>query len=188
MTYVSLITTKYKDWKTAGRLVQGDIYQNLKFVMGIKTPSILDITDVSLRYAVILTQDCDLSSHQRAIDSGKTANRAILPSVLVCPAYPFEQFFKGEHLEGKQLGTLEEKKDRIRENEKVKRYHYIESDQGSGLTDLVVDFKHFYTISYDILVDARESSYITTINELYRENLSQRFAQFLSRIGLPDET
>jgi hypothetical protein len=189
MTYASLITTKYKDWKGADRLVQGDIYQDLNFVMGIKTPFKLDIEEITLRYAVILTQDCDLSSHQRALNNGKKEDRALLPSVLVCPAYPFEQFFNGEHLEGKKLGILQsEKKSRIKENEKVKRYHYIEPDEDSGLTELVIDFKHFYTVGYEVLKNARNELYITTINELYRENLSQRFAQFLSRIGLPDET
>lgn len=188
MTYASSIKTKYADWRSSQRLVQGDIYQDLSFVVGIKTAAVLDIEEVNLRYAVILSQDCDLSSHQRAVDSGKMQNRAILPSVLVCPAYPFEQFFEGKHLEGKQLDTLQEKKDRIRENEKLKRYHYVEKNQDIGLTELVIDFKHFYTVGYDVLMKARKDSYITTINELYRENLSQRFAQFLSRIGLPDET
>jgi len=189
MIYESSILTKYKNWKLAGRLVQGDIYQDLKFVMGVKTESVLDIEDINLRYAVVMTQDCDLASHQRVADAGKTQNRALLPSVLVCPAYPIEQFFQGEHIEGKKLGDFtDDKRDRVKENERVKRYHFIEGDHSSGLTDLVVDFKHFYTVSYDILLTSRELSYVTTINELYRENLSQRFTQFLSRIGLPDET
>lgn len=188
MTYASSIKAKYKDWKTADRLVQGDIYKDLSFVMGVKTQAELDIEAINLRYAIVLSQDCDLNSHQRALDSGKTENRSLLPSVLVCPAYPLEQFFSGEHIEGKNLGLLQGKRDSIKNNEKNKRYHYIESDTKTGLTDLVVDFKHFYTVGYEVLMSVRATSYVTTINELYRENLSQRFAQFLSRIGLPDET
>lgn len=189
MTYESLIRTKYKNWKAVGRLVQGDIYRDLSFVSGIKTEAILDIEDINLRYAVIITQDCDLASHQRKLDAGVIENRAILPSVLVCPAYPMEQFLRGDHIEGKNFGVLDGvKKTRLMENEKEKRYHYVEKDTDSDLTDLVIDFKHFYTISYDALWSLREESYVTTINELYRENLAQRFAQFLSRIGLPDET
>jgi hypothetical protein len=189
MTYESLIPSKYKDWKSVGRLVQGDIYENISFVQGVKSASELNLDDIRLRYAIVMTQDCDLASHQRAMDNGKIQNRAVLPTVLICPAYPIEQFFEGNHIESKDLGKFtDDKREKVMKNERQKRYHYIEKDIASGLQDVIIDFKHFYTISYDILLDSREKHYVTTVNELYRENLSQRFTNFLSRIGLPDET
>ena len=53
------------------------------------------------------------------------------------------------------------------------------------IPDLVLDFKHYYAISRDVLYENFGDYCIGSINELFREALSQRFAYYLSRIGLP---
>lgn len=169
--------------------MQGDLLEGLSFAIGkITQDSKLKGENIELKYAVVMTQDCDLLSHHRAMADGKENGRAILRTVLVCPAYAYEQFKLGTHIADRELERLSNKTADIVPNDKLKRYHYLAESSGHGITKLILDFKDFYTVPYDILVEAKKSGYTATINELYRENLSQRFANFISRIGLPDAT
>lgn len=54
------------------------------------------------------------------------------------------------------------------------------------LPELVIDFKHYYAIPRDTLFRMYPEHYLVTINQLFRESLSQRFSNYLSRIGLPE--
>ena len=65
------------------------------------------------------------------------------------------------------------------------RYHFISGSNELGTNDMIIDFKHFYTISRLNLYKDYDKHFVGTICELYRELLSQRFAGYLSRIGLP---
>ena len=78
--------------------------------------------------------------------------------------------------------------DRIRANDTYKRYHYLNEDLENGVPELVIDFKHFVTASRFQIYKNRSNQYVTTNNELYRESLSIRFANYLARIGLPDKS
>ncbi len=49
---------------------------------------------------------------------------------------------------------------------------------------LIIDFKHYYTIPRNILYQNLDH-YNVSITELHREQLSQRFAYYLSRVGTP---
>jgi len=65
------------------------------------------------------------------------------------------------------------------------RYHYLHFDPESDLPDMIIDFKHFFTVSTDYLYQNKVKR-VRAIDELYREKISQRFAYYISRIGLPD--
>lgn len=65
------------------------------------------------------------------------------------------------------------------------RYHYLHFNEESQMPDMVIDFKHFFTISTEAMYD-NLSHRIFSVEELYREKICQRFAFFQSRIGLPD--
>jgi hypothetical protein len=53
------------------------------------------------------------------------------------------------------------------------------------MSPAVVDFKHYYGIHIDMLYDVFDRYYHVSLNELFREELSQRFSAFLSRVGVP---
>ena len=114
-----------------------------------------------------------------------------LISVIVAPMYNFEDFRIGKHLE--QLGLLMENKGsrnrstckNIISNEN-KRYHYLKFNDDVPIPESVVDFKHYFTINILYLENIYEKSYVCSVDSLYRELISQRFSNFLSRIGLPD--
>lgn len=56
------------------------------------------------------------------------------------------------------------------------------------IPELVIDFKHYYTIPTEEMYEAYKENYLASVEPLYREDLSQRFANYLSRIGLPTKT
>lgn len=66
------------------------------------------------------------------------------------------------------------------------RYHYLNRYEPFEIPDLVLDFKRYYTVSREYLYDIYNEVYLASLGGLYREDLSQRFANYLSRIGLPE--
>ena len=71
-------------------------------------------------------------------------------------------------------------------NNEIPRYHHLDRYDDYNIPDLIIDFKHYYTVQRMRLYEEVSQTYLATVNELFRESLSQRFAQYLSRIGLPD--
>ena len=65
------------------------------------------------------------------------------------------------------------------------RYHYLHFNEESKLPDMVIDFKHFFTISTEQMYD-NLGKRVCSVEKLYRKKICQRFAFFQSRIGLPD--
>ena len=114
----------------------------------------------------------------------------MMPSILLSPAYPADKLREGIHLEfiGMDMSKIGKTKSsnwrKIIQNE-TPRYHYLDKFDEIGLIDLVIDFKRYYTLPRQYLYSIREDSYLISLNELYREDLSNRFSNYLSRIGLP---
>lgn len=189
MTYESSIRNQYISWKDT-RVLQGDILEQVSFTIGgINSQEKLAGEYYKLKYAVVMSQDCDLQWHSEAVASGDLESRALLKTVLVCPAYAFDQFLQGSYIEGanyKQLSIGGKNGVDLKRNDKYKRYHFLDFNEEAGVNDLIIDFKEFYTVPYSVIEDTRKTSYVATINEMFRENLSQRFANYISRIGLPE--
>lgn len=175
------------------RIVQGDIYRNVEVIEYIvQSDNDIEFSKLIFPKVVVLTQDCDLTwdFEQRSNDDKK------LISILIAPIYNIEHFYNGEHLSELhlQMSPIKQgKKGRestIRKdikNNKNDRYHYIEvAEENIQLVPSVVDFKHFYTVNRDYLYSVKGESFVCRLSELYREDLSRRFANFFSRIALPD--
>jgi hypothetical protein len=187
--YTSKIKTQYRQIRKA-RISQGDIFQDLLISIGSGSDTIH--VEVNLEYAVVLTQDCDL---QQDYDERMRRPRPEkcdkhIDTILICPAYPLEEFAKGTHIKNRRMETFNKDQvdDKVKKNDVYKRYHYLAEDLDNGVPELVIDFKHFFTAPRKFLYSQRKSCYVATINEIYREDVSLRFANFLSRIGLPDNS
>ncbi|HBH71489.1 MAG: hypothetical protein UU88_C0001G0094 [Parcubacteria group bacterium GW2011_GWC1_42_11] len=188
---------------------QGDIFRDLSF--SYKIPS--DDGDLLIQfpfpYAVVLTQACDLSQHYNQLKKNlqldaigtdealsKKSDDKILDTILVCPAYPHEKFLEGQHIEERKMNDFDGKKGQASAlkhlilNERYHRYHYLSAfgdDASRIFPEMIIDFKRFHTIPLEALVMNYHKSYLGSLRELYRERLSQRFSNYLSRIGLPDD-
>lgn len=140
------------------------------------------------------------------IDELKSINNKLIPNVLICPAYDSSEVREGIHLLDKRSYKTT---DNVSSREVVdtnqiifnrfnskqwsdikinqnSRYHFLESDKNMLDLDLICDFKRYYTVPMDYFYKLNEKEYVCTINELFRERLSQRFSNYLSRIGLPE--
>lgn len=176
------------------RICQGDIIRELNLTISSRIGNVVDFSlTPSFSYGVILSQECDIYQHYNRLkknleetDEDKKSDDQVIETLLVCPAFPLEQFLLGEHIEGKKMTICSSKKmEKIKDNDIHNRFHYLPKLEGR-LPELIVDFKRFYTIPLGIFDGNLEKFYITSIKDLYRERLSQRFTNYLGRIALPN--
>ena len=180
---------------------QGSLYRDIYFAVPPEEgPEDGGLDTALYPYAVVLSQQCDLErdASAREMDEDELQpddilKRAdgMLPSVLLCPAYPSQAFRAGTHL-SESLGIKVPDKNSdafslIRQN-RDPRYHYLCSWPALQVQETVVDFKHFFTLPTETLVAAYgdRSHYIAQLTCPYREDISHRFTAFLARIGLPE--
>lgn len=191
--------------KIAGSLCQGDIYKDIRIIEDIldydgKT----EYRFIEFPYVVVVSQACDLDQNYkqremwRLYNENKEENKKpsnmdkFLLSIMVLPMYNYKHFIEGSHLSGLdlemqklQMSETKWSNSNYVKNE-VPRYHYMEFPREAGIPNSIIDFKHYFTCSYEYLYNARfDDRYVATIDILYRELLSQRFCNYLGRIGLP---
>lgn len=188
----------YYQKHSASRVCQGDILRDFKF-------NVVDpkgkVFQFGFPYIVILSQDCDLLANKPIALAGRQPESVAslesqpvfnqyLHSILFLPAFPAEAIREGAHLVGMfgiRQDRLNSDRTRLIKDNKDPRYHYLNSDVSLQIPDIITDFKAYYTLPPEYFAPPMPN-YLATANELFREHLSQRFAQYLSRIGLPSLT
>jgi len=181
------------DTELKERVCQGDIVKDIKHIEhALIREGNIEISKIIFPHVIVLTQDCDLEQNflQKRKKSKKPNDDKTLISIIVAPLYNVEHVYDGVHLSelGLQMRTINRNKEKM-ENKYLRynlmpRYHYLEFPQGLPLTASVIDFKHYFTVGY--LENIKSTNFVCKVRELYREDISQRFANFLSRIGLPN--
>ena len=154
-------------------LLQGDFIDDCPIVSPSQPTEIIEKgdakVDVSKYNVVIMSQSCDLVEKK-------------LDIVLVCPVFPLEEvekvenFFKGK--DGKEA---------LRRGN-VPGYHLLNvCDLEDFKRDYqVVDFRNVFGVPLDTLVlIAKSNEKRLRLLPPYREHLSQAFARFFMRVGLP---
>ena len=153
------------------KLEQGDVVWGCPIVIPLLAPSPgakleADVHDYDV---VVMSQSCDLQY-------GK------LDLVLVCPFWPLADFADSNSLYRKA-----ENKEGLRRGY-YPGYHLLNKCELSRFeTDLlVVDFRNVLGVPFDFLTGfaKRQPSRIRLLPP-YREHLSQAFARFFMRVGLP---
>jgi len=152
-------------------VLQGDFIKGCPVI--IPPPEISDSEDVDVKVknydVVVMSQSCDIA--QRKIDL-----------VLICPVWPLRKFEeKSSFFKGK------DGKEALRRGN-VHGYHLLNKCEIDGFeTDyLVVDFHNIYAIPLDFLITlVQKKEPRLRLLPPYREHLSQAFARFFMRVGLP---
>jgi len=182
------------DDQTSERIRQGDIYKHIEYIeYAVEAEGIVEISIIDFPLVIVLSQDCDLQQDYKfryEEPKPQTQDKYLL-SVLVAPLYNVEHFYNGEHLS--ELGlTMEtfERKERKTANRNLKsneipRYHYLDFPDNIPIVPSVIDFKHYFSANVLYLKKLKPTNFVCKVSELYREDISLRFANFLSRIGLP---
>jgi len=173
------------------RLCQGDILRNVDLpeYSSVEGGDAV-LTVIRFPLALVLSQDCDLRQDYGARVLGDS--NSMLLSVLMVPLYEMSDAASGEQLSelGVKMPSLpsggksQSAKD-LRQNKNV-RYHCLPLNHASeDLPPVVADFKNYFAVSASYLTCVRERLLVCSLAELYREDVVQRFAAYLSRIGLP---
>lgn len=173
------------------RIRQGDVIRDVVyFEHMVENEGDLTISMITFPSVVVLTQDCDLEQDFNYRNEEHNSKDKLLISVLVAPLYNSDHVFNGEHLS--EIGITSASFNKIKTEgkqifqNKNPRYHYLEFPESVQLVPSIVDFKHYFSIPVSSLLEEKKKSYVCTFSELNRADLSQRFASFLSRIGLPE--
>ncbi len=188
---LSAIKSRYVQHAQA-RLCQGDILRDVRLLEPTTSPGSeeIDVAKRDLPYVVVMTQDCDLEQDQdNRSNEKKQDDDKYLQAVLLCPAYQSLKVKTGTHLEALGLKMQQIKISRdwdLLKQNSLPRYHFLPEEPGIQLPELILDFKHFFTSPRAFMYMRYKTHYVTTLGPLFRESLSQRFAYFLSRIGLPE--
>ena len=190
------------DTNLSNRISQGDIYKNVEYIQKVEQISAdeIQVSKIVFPLVIVLTQDCDLQQDSAYYIAGarapSTSDKKLL-SVIVAPLYNEELFLDGKHLEDESINLKMRFINKISRkklsteyksliNNDMPRYHSLKFNEVIPIVDSVIDFKHYFTVDVDSLIVKKEKIFVCKVNELYREQITQRFANFLSRIGLPN--
>ena len=156
--------------------------------LGAETP---EMENVLHPYAVIVTQDCDLTQDFKArFGNAEQLNSTdkLIPNVLLAEAVSVAELIANLPIKGKDI------RKRVCQN-KAERYHVFQKVEAaddtlrSGLPPLGIDFKRYFTVPTDELYSQVNSSAKRRchLNSPYLEHFGKRFADFLSRVALPKD-
>jgi hypothetical protein len=179
----------------------GDIVKDIT----IKIPEVgNNVRTISFPFAIIVSQSCDLEQGMSLITAeeepySKRGNEYIkirrcnpfLPNVMVLPLFNDEELKQGKHLiDAYNVLSMAYSGDlwkRIKKNHDP-RFHYLEAiaEEDIVIPSSVIDFKIYFSYPYELLVKEYKNHYQISLSELFRESFSQRFVNYISRIGLPE--
>jgi len=182
--------------KRLRRTSQGDVFREIECIEYVaEKQGIIEVSKIVFPLVVVLTQDCDLEQDApyrvRRLKVPKNQDKKLF-SVLVAPLYNAEHVFTGEHLAelGLTMSLINKRATEGRtliQNQRP-RYHYLDFPANIPIVPSIADFKHYFSVSITYLDKLRPKNFVCRISELFREDLSQRFAAYLARIGLPTLT
>jgi len=183
------------------RVYQGDVLKDVEYIESvIEKDGEIEVSKIIFPLVIVLTQDCDLKQDNRNMVEGKENGEKtdksnqdkFLISVLVAPIYNMEHVLVGEHLS--QLKLIMRKFDsnteiNILEDNRLPRYHYLSFDDSLHTPPSVIDFKHYFSVNLEYLkARKRDKGFLCAATPLFRERISQRFSEYLARIGLPNSS
>jgi hypothetical protein len=171
------------------RVCQGDIFRDIAVVESVvQNQENVEVRQVLFPLVIVLTQDCDLEQdyNVRADPNSETDDKKLF-SALVAPLYNAEHVRSGEHLLdlGLRMQRIPTEGAKILRSNQTPRYHYLEFSDDVPIPPATIDFKHYFSVNLEYLRTLKPTHFICRVAELYREDVSHRFASFLSRIGLP---
>lgn len=162
----------------ANDLQQGDLIPDCPILIPPSNVSGDEETEIELKEidSVILSQSCDLVNDKIEI-------------VLVCPYYPLSTFLNNLP-EDQQVNRARRKIiDNLRKGY-LPGYHLLNNEADiETLSDYqVVDFRNVYGIQFQSLLQmVAEMTGRIRLLPPYREHLSQAFARYFMRVGLPQD-
>lgn len=125
--------------------------------------------------SIILSQTCDLINNKIEI-------------VLVCPYYNLKEFIDNTPENQKSKKAIDKNIDNLKKGH-LPGYHLLNKNLELNINDyLVVDFRNVYGVEINNLRSiAERNNHRIRLLPPYREHLSQSFARYFMRVGLPQD-
>ena len=181
-------------------LHQGDFIRNVDYLEKfLEVDGQIEVSIINFPLVIVLTQECDATqdyfNRKRVLsktEEEEVYNNQYLLSIIVAPVYNLEDIKSGNHLEHLELKNRTLSKDDIKriQSNRESRYHYMKIEVLEGrYIEYVVDFKNYFTVNVETMIKHKNNkdNFQFTLKDLYKDYLSQRFANYLSRIGLPEK-
>lgn len=135
----------------------------LMYLSGTDLSEIDQKASIKLLDVVVMTQSCDLENNK-------------IETVMLCPIWSLDDFKP-------YLGRA--KRNNIRKGN-MNEYHLLNSSEELGISFTLVEFSRLYMTSKDALIEfAKSVESRPRLNPPYKEHLSQAFARYFMRVGLP---
>lgn len=190
-------TSKAVKCELSDNIFQGDIFQNVRFnYLESEDNDSVEVIEYVFPYAIVLSQSCDVISMSEMEVSKTGKATKFMPSILMCPIYDTTLAKQGEHIcDALELMNIAIVKDNLfnSHEKKVadKDWHYrfhsleIEYEGNIALDNSMIDFKHYFTVPISYLLHNR-SDRVFRLDDIYAEQITLKFATFLSRVAMPD--
>lgn len=179
-------------------IFQGDIFENVKYSFIVnETDENVDVLEFEFPYAIVISQCCDVNFMSNLMGTKKGKVTKFMPTILMCPIYDDTMAKTGEHIDDafKELGIIREEENLYNSSEKElfkKDHHYrfhslnVKLNGKSIIHDSVIDFKHVFSVPITYLLENRGNRVIS-LEDIYSEQITLKFANFLSRVAMPEE-
>lgn len=169
----------YKEINNSDNIEQGDLILDCPILIP-PPPPMLEVgaeSEIEIKYldSIILSQSCDLANNKIEI-------------VLVCPYYTLKTFIDNLPEGEKTKRAIDRHIDNLRKGN-LPGYHLLNKSVEVKLNDyLIVDFRNVYGIQLQSLrsIALAFKSRVRLLPP-YREHLSQAFARYFMRVGLPQD-
>lgn len=167
----------YREIEESDEIEQGDFIEDCPIVIPPSKFKEGDEPEIEIRLinSIILSQSCDLVNSKIDI-------------VLVCPYYTLESFVDNLPEGQNSAKAIRKHIDNLRKGH-LPGYHLLNKSEDVSFEDyLVVDFRNVYGIQIGNLKEIAGSfSKRVRLQPPYREHLSQAFARYFMRVGLPQD-
>ena len=166
----------YEDVPPNSPIEQGDIVENCNVIIpndqhyqaileSKENAEPLDIVEVN---GIVLSQSCDIQNEK-------------IDSIIICPIWSLKNFKE----KGDWFNSSRARED-LRQG-KFPEYHLLQRFKGEELLDdfYFVDFHRIYSIPKKFIKAILKNKPHKRLLPPYREHLSQSFARYFMRVGLP---
>lgn len=178
------------------QICQGDIFQNVKYnYVDSEDDEGVNIIEYEFPMAIIISQACDVIAMDKIISDQGGKPTKFMPSILMCPIYEHSAAKSAQHIKDvfNQLSLRFESDNTYQTDDyKVAQrdWHYrfhalkVETNSKQVLENAIVDFKHYFTVPLSYLA-SHKNNRILRLDDLYAEQITLKFATYLSRVAIP---